>query len=428
MPNVRRLLVRKGTSYTNALSPHPVCCPARAELLTGQYGQNNGVQNNKGRWGGYQAARPAPQHGRCLAAEGRLPDLAPRQVPERLPARGAHPRNRAGPAGTPRSAASYSYDGWTQFVDGDEFQGEYIAHVIRRRSNSTFASFLRSGGPFFTVINHVAPHARSAPRHLVASPLERKYRDAYPRPAAAVVRRPGLPGEECRRPAARPPAPADPDPSAHPPHPRPRPRAALCRRRRGRTLGRLRETGELATPTSCSPPTTASRSASTVSTARTCRSTSPSTSPWSSAGPGSRRAQPSASRSPSWTSPRRSWTGRAGSLPAGRSTGSAARDRRPAPARHDPGADRRLGRRQSRRVEVPGRHHPPLPVRGPRRGPDRGRPVRPAARPVRDRQPVRPAALCRGSGRSCCAGPVALAECSGQADCNREFGALPEPD
>ena len=43
MPNVRRLLVQKGTTYTNALSPHPVCCPARAELLTGQFGQNNGV-------------------------------------------------------------------------------------------------------------------------------------------------------------------------------------------------------------------------------------------------------------------------------------------------------------------------------------------------------------------------------------------------
>ena len=55
MPNVRRLLVREGTTYTNALSPHPVCCPARAELLTGQFGQNNGVQNNHGPWGGYHA-------------------------------------------------------------------------------------------------------------------------------------------------------------------------------------------------------------------------------------------------------------------------------------------------------------------------------------------------------------------------------------
>jgi arylsulfatase A-like enzyme len=54
MPNTRRLLVRQGTSFTG-IAPHPLCCPARAQLLTGQYAHNNGVRTNHVPWGGYAA-------------------------------------------------------------------------------------------------------------------------------------------------------------------------------------------------------------------------------------------------------------------------------------------------------------------------------------------------------------------------------------
>jgi arylsulfatase A-like enzyme len=54
MPKTKRLLQRAGSSFTG-ISPHPLCCPARAELLTGQYAQNNGVRSNRGPYGGYRA-------------------------------------------------------------------------------------------------------------------------------------------------------------------------------------------------------------------------------------------------------------------------------------------------------------------------------------------------------------------------------------
>ena len=42
-----------GSTFREMLSPHPLCCPARAEILTGQYAQNNGVRsNNPSRYGG----------------------------------------------------------------------------------------------------------------------------------------------------------------------------------------------------------------------------------------------------------------------------------------------------------------------------------------------------------------------------------------
>ena len=58
MPITRRLLADQGMEFTDAISPHPLCCPARAQLATGQYAQNNGVQHNRGVHGGFQALDP----------------------------------------------------------------------------------------------------------------------------------------------------------------------------------------------------------------------------------------------------------------------------------------------------------------------------------------------------------------------------------
>jgi N-acetylglucosamine-6-sulfatase len=46
MPRTWRLLVRRGSRFTNAIVTTPLCCPSRASLLTGQYGHNNGVLHN----------------------------------------------------------------------------------------------------------------------------------------------------------------------------------------------------------------------------------------------------------------------------------------------------------------------------------------------------------------------------------------------
>ncbi len=55
MPFTRHLFAAEGTTFTGSISPHPICCPARAGLLTGQYAQNNGVHHNGGPFGGWSA-------------------------------------------------------------------------------------------------------------------------------------------------------------------------------------------------------------------------------------------------------------------------------------------------------------------------------------------------------------------------------------
>jgi N-acetylglucosamine-6-sulfatase len=47
-------VVRRGTSYDNAMVPTSQCCPSRASLLTGRYAHDTGVWSNHGRWGGWR--------------------------------------------------------------------------------------------------------------------------------------------------------------------------------------------------------------------------------------------------------------------------------------------------------------------------------------------------------------------------------------
>jgi N-acetylglucosamine-6-sulfatase len=46
MPKTKKLLVKQGTSFTNAITSFPLCCPSRATFLTGQYAHNHGVSGN----------------------------------------------------------------------------------------------------------------------------------------------------------------------------------------------------------------------------------------------------------------------------------------------------------------------------------------------------------------------------------------------
>lgn len=53
MPNVRRLLSAKGTTFADAIDSYPLCCPARATFITGQYAHNHQVKANFWPFGWY---------------------------------------------------------------------------------------------------------------------------------------------------------------------------------------------------------------------------------------------------------------------------------------------------------------------------------------------------------------------------------------
>jgi N-acetylglucosamine-6-sulfatase len=53
MPNVQRLLADRGTTFADAIDSFPLCCPARATFITGQYAHNHGVAGNFYPYGWY---------------------------------------------------------------------------------------------------------------------------------------------------------------------------------------------------------------------------------------------------------------------------------------------------------------------------------------------------------------------------------------
>jgi N-acetylglucosamine-6-sulfatase len=191
MPNVRKLMVREGTWYTHGLSPHPVCCPARAELLTGQFGHNNGVRNNVGPWGGYKALdQPHNTVAAWLQAAGYQTSYHGKFLNGYR--RVSSPEEPGWTRWDAQIGGEYAYDGYAGFVDGDQIGGEYISRLIGRRANETITGFARSGGPFFTVINHLAPHGALHRGRWTFPRAEPKYRDAYPSLLPPSYGRPGF--------------------------------------------------------------------------------------------------------------------------------------------------------------------------------------------------------------------------------------------
>ncbi len=55
MPRTERLIARRGVTFTDALSPDPICVPARASMLTGQYAHNHQALTIGGQAGGVDA-------------------------------------------------------------------------------------------------------------------------------------------------------------------------------------------------------------------------------------------------------------------------------------------------------------------------------------------------------------------------------------
>jgi len=53
MPKTRRLIARRGTTFSTSVVSFPLCCPSRATYYTGQYAHNHGVKWNNAPTGGF---------------------------------------------------------------------------------------------------------------------------------------------------------------------------------------------------------------------------------------------------------------------------------------------------------------------------------------------------------------------------------------
>lgn len=156
LPKTNELIGGEGLTFTEALTPHPLCCPARAELMTGQLAQNNGVRTNFPPQGGYEAFDPTSTIGTDLSAAGYNTAFLGK------PLNGYHHTYGRDPGWTLFNATSHGYADYYKFVQYDNGElaripGYYTDYLSEKAVE--YAHQLSSyDAPFFMWVSHFGPH------------------------------------------------------------------------------------------------------------------------------------------------------------------------------------------------------------------------------------------------------------------------------
>ena len=174
MPAAQALLVEQGTTFTNCITPDPLCAPARASLLRGQYPHNHGVWHGQSFDRFYALGHEEATIATWLQVAGYHTALIGKYL-------NAYPEG-----GFPVGITPSPPPGWDEWVGiTDEGYDRFILNengktvAVRKRQNlyttdflgSKAASFIsdkmQTGQPFFLYLAPLAPHgpAKPAPRH-----------------------------------------------------------------------------------------------------------------------------------------------------------------------------------------------------------------------------------------------------------------------
>ncbi|WP_370246814.1 sulfatase [Nocardioides sp.] len=183
MPRTRALLAERGLTFTRGISPHPLCCPARAELLTGQYAQNNGVHSNDGRDGGYQALDPRETLPVWAQRAGYRTAFVGKYLNEY---EAAGTRDPGWDVFSPLLAPVYDYR--TSYFRGERGDAGYVTDAITERGVAAITDFARGRRPFLVMLNHLAPHDAITPTGVTPPIPARRHRGLYRGATAPVLR------------------------------------------------------------------------------------------------------------------------------------------------------------------------------------------------------------------------------------------------
>ncbi|GAB3261647.1 sulfatase [Alteromonas gracilis] len=176
-PNLRRYVTSRGLEFKNAFSPFPLCCPARASLVTGEYAHNHRVLYHLAPYGfgvlddSVSIATAMQQAGYETGFTGKYLNLYGKQdsLVTGRPSIDYIPRGwsewRAGldtgwSAESRFAGSTYNYFAFTQNVNGvtTSNAGEYSSTVIGEDVTEMIDAFEDPERPWFVWANPVAPH------------------------------------------------------------------------------------------------------------------------------------------------------------------------------------------------------------------------------------------------------------------------------
>ena len=168
--NVQRLIKGPGAEFSQAFLSYPLCCPARASMLTGRYAHNHGVQHHQYPAGSYRkwvetganlSTLPVwlQQAGYYTVMVGKHLNGYEGYSRERYGARNA--QGDPGWSSWKATVETYDYRNLTirhrpgPFVS---YKGRYGTHVLNDIAVRVVRRQATNPKPFFLWLSHVAPH------------------------------------------------------------------------------------------------------------------------------------------------------------------------------------------------------------------------------------------------------------------------------
>jgi N-acetylglucosamine-6-sulfatase len=160
MRQVRASLGRRGTTFTSAYSPYPLCCPARATLLTGQYAHNHHVFGNIPPYGGFQAFDDASTLPVWLHRSGYSTAMLGKYLNGYPAAGGDHYVPPGWDTWRVPVQGIYNYRRWRLNQNGRlvRYAGSYETGFVGREASSLIRTYAAQRAPYFLWAGFLAPH------------------------------------------------------------------------------------------------------------------------------------------------------------------------------------------------------------------------------------------------------------------------------
>jgi arylsulfatase A-like enzyme len=187
MPRSNALIARHGTRFTRFYAPFPLCCPARATLLTGQYSHNHGVVNNQAP-SGFAAFRD-----RHSLATWLTPTYRTAMIGKYLNGYGDNGSETYVPPGwdrwiAPLEGSVYNYTDFQVSVDGVVQEvHEYSTDYYGDQAVAFVADAVATDVPLFLYLSLVAPHDGRPHTddvgRLLSPYVDPRFRDTYSGPS-----------------------------------------------------------------------------------------------------------------------------------------------------------------------------------------------------------------------------------------------------
>jgi N-acetylglucosamine-6-sulfatase len=152
MPAVQELLVRQGTSFANFMTASPLCAPARASILRGQYPHNHGILRGSGERGGFDLFHTSGHEASTIATWLRDAGYRTALIGKYL---NGYPGGEALPADVTASYVPPGWDEWVGLMDEGYYRftandnGEMVESRTGKRRQ--FDSGTEERNPYSTV-------------------------------------------------------------------------------------------------------------------------------------------------------------------------------------------------------------------------------------------------------------------------------------